>query len=118
MSMNRGEVWIVDLTPSYGNEMRDPHPAVIISDDNIRELNLRVIVPLTTWKYHFKGKSVLIKINPNQKNGLKNKSAANVLQIRSVDSRRFKKKLGKLSGIQMERIEEGICIILNLPFDL
>jgi mRNA interferase MazF len=116
--MNRGEVWIVDLTPSYGNEMRDPHPAVIINDDSIRELNLRVIVPITSWKNRFKGKSVLIKINPNPQNGLSNKSAVNVLQIRSVDAKRFKTRLGKVTDIQMERIEEGICIILKLPFGL
>ncbi len=114
--MNRGEVWCINLCSSIGNEMQDPHPAVVINNDNIRELDLRIIVPITSWKSHFEGKSILVKINANSQNGLKHGSAANVLQMRSIDTKRFLRQLGSLTVNQMERIEEAIYNVLNLPF--
>ena len=96
--------------------MRDPHPAVVINDDNIQELNLRIIIPITSWQPHFKGKSIMVKINANHRNGLKHGSAANVLQMRSVDAKRFIRPLGTLTTSQMEKIEEAIYIVLKLPF--
>lgn len=114
--MNRGEVWCIDLCRSVGNEMRDPHPAVIINDDNIRELDLRIIIPITSWQSHFQGKPILVKINANSRNGLDHGSAANVLQMRSVDTKRFLHQLGSLTDNQMDKIEEAIYIVLNLPF--
>jgi mRNA interferase MazF len=118
MAWNRGEVWCVDLCPSTGNEMRYPHPAVVVNDDNIRSLNYRIIVPITSWESHYKGLCFFIKINSNNRNGLDHGSAANVLQIRSVDAKkRFKKQLGSLTTLQMDKIEEAICIVLKLPFN-
>lgn len=118
MVWNRGEVWCVDLTPSTGNEMFDPHPAVVVNDDNIRTLDLRIIVPITTWQSYFQGKSFLVKINANNRNGLDHGSAANVLQVRSVDARkRFLDQLGELTPQQMDKIEEALCIVMKLPFN-
>ncbi len=31
----RGEVWLVDFSPAIGSEIRDPHPAVIVSVDDL-----------------------------------------------------------------------------------
>lgn len=118
MVWNRGEVWCVNLTPSIGNEMNDPHPAVIVNDDNIRSLDFRIIVPITTWKSHFRGLSFIVKINKNNANGLHHASGANVLQVRSVDAqKRFMHQMGKLTKTQMDKIEEALCIVLNLPFN-
>lgn len=118
MAWNRGEVWCVNLTPSIGNEMLDPHPAVVVNDDKFRSLDLRIIVPITTWQPHFKGISFFVKINKNPSNGLKHASAANVLQVRSVDAqKRFMHQLGRLTKNQMDKIEEALCIVMNLPFN-
>ncbi|WP_286476562.1 type II toxin-antitoxin system PemK/MazF family toxin [Methanobacterium sp. CWC-01] len=118
MTWNRGEVWCVNLTPSAGREMYDPHPAVVVSADAFNLFAYRIIVPITTWKQEFKGKSFFVKINANSRNGLDHGSAANVLQVRSVDaSERFINRLGTLTDPQMDKIEEALCIIMDLPFN-
>ncbi|MGP8189072.1 MAG: type II toxin-antitoxin system PemK/MazF family toxin [Methanobacterium sp.] len=118
MVWNRGEIWCVNLTPSIGNEMEDPHPAVIVNDDRIRSLDFRIIVPITTYQAHFKGQSFFVKINSNNTNGLDHASAANVLQVRSVDARkRFMHQIGRVTKNQMDKIEEALCIVMQLPFN-
>ena len=45
--MRRGEVWFINLDPAVGAEIRKSRPAVIVNDDAVGVLPLRVIVPLT-----------------------------------------------------------------------
>jgi mRNA-degrading endonuclease toxin of MazEF toxin-antitoxin module len=47
--MNRGEIWLVSLDPTVGAEIKKIRPAVIVNDDNIGILPLKVIVPITEW---------------------------------------------------------------------
>jgi mRNA interferase MazF len=48
--MRQGEVWQIDLDPTKGSEMRKTRPAVIVNDDTLGKLPLKVVVPLTDWK--------------------------------------------------------------------
>ena len=52
LSMKRGEIWQVNLDPTIGAEIQKSRPAVIVSDDSIGILPLKVIVPVTGWKPH------------------------------------------------------------------
>ena len=47
---SKGEVWLVNLDPLIGDEMRKTRPAVIMSADALGVLALRVVVPLTNWR--------------------------------------------------------------------
>jgi mRNA interferase MazF len=47
--MRRGEVWLINLDPTVGSEIQKTRPAVIVNDDAIGILPLRVIVPITAW---------------------------------------------------------------------
>jgi mRNA interferase MazF len=46
-SMHRGEVWLINLDPTVGAEIRKAKPAVIVNDDAVGLLPLKVIVPIT-----------------------------------------------------------------------
>jgi len=48
--MLRGEVWLVNLDPTIGAEIRKTRPAVIVNDDAVGILPLKVIVPITEWR--------------------------------------------------------------------
>src|SRR5690349_11041517 len=50
----KGEVWLVNLDPSVGDEIRKTRPAVIMSGDALGILALRAVVPLTNWQERFK----------------------------------------------------------------
>ncbi len=48
--MLRGEVWLLNLNPTIGAEIRKTRPVIIVNDDEIGVLPLKVIVPVTDWK--------------------------------------------------------------------
>lgn len=88
--MKRFEVWLVNLDPTVGSEIKKTRPAVIVSPDELNaHLRTVVVVPLTTGKvYPFR---VATKLRG--KDGV-----AAVDQIRTVDKQRLVKKVGILTG--------------------
>ena len=48
--MHRGEIWLINLDPTIGGEIEKTRPAVMASNDAVRILPLKVIVPITEWK--------------------------------------------------------------------
>lgn len=52
--MKQGEVYLINLDPTIGAEIKKTRPAIIVNDDALGKLPLRVIVPLTDWKDKYK----------------------------------------------------------------
>jgi mRNA interferase MazF len=44
--MFRGEVWRINLDPTIGAEIRKTRPVIIVNDDDIGILPLKIIVPI------------------------------------------------------------------------
>jgi len=111
--MQRGEIWLVNLDPTIGSEIRKTRPAVIISSDLVGILPVKVIVPFTEWKDRYAQAPWMVKIDPDEQNGLDNSSSADTLQIRSVSKQRLVKKLGALSAVQVASIVQAIITVLQ-----
>lgn len=112
---NRGEIWIVDLTQHPGDEIKKKRPALIVNDDEVGALNLRIIVPFTHWQTEFDSKSWLIDIIPDKSNNLHSKSAADVFQVKSLDADLIVHgPIGKLEESDMKRIEFGLLKALGI----
>ena len=97
--MKQGEIWLINLDPTIGAEIKKTRPAIIVNDDALGKLPLRIIVPVTDWKDRYEIAPWMIMINPNQTNGLTKDSAADCFQIRSVSQERFIKRIGKVSEL-------------------
>ena len=113
MTMQRGEIWLVNLDPTIGSEIRKTRPAVIISSDLVGILPVKVIVPFTEWKGRYIQAPWMVKINPDEQNGLSKSSAADALQIRSVSQQRLVKNLGVLPSIQVAKIIQAVMTVLQ-----
>ena len=111
--MRKGEIWLINLDPTIGAEIRKTRPAVIVSQDAIGVLPLRVIVPLTDWKERYAVAPWMIAISPDAQNGLAKASAADAFQIRSVSQERFVQRIGALNSDQMEQILKGVQIVIG-----
>jgi len=112
--MRKGEIWRINLDPTIGAEIKKTRPAIIVSQDAIGVLPLRVIVPLTEWKDRFSVAPWMIRINPTQENGLSKPSAADTFQIRSVSQDRLVERIGAISEAQLKQVLEGIGIVIGL----
>jgi|SRR6266404_1531652 len=114
MTMSKGEVWLVNLDPTIGDEIRKLRPAVIVSRDAIGVLALRVVVPITGWQQKFTDCDWLIRVDPDATNGLDKISVADAFQVRSLSTKRLVRRLGQLSGSDLARIVEGLKVIFEL----
>jgi mRNA interferase MazF len=113
--MSRGEVWLVNLDPTIGDEIRKMRPAVVVNRDALGNLALRVVVPITGWQDRFKECDWLIRIDPDAANNLDKPSAADTFQVRSISTRRFARHLGRLSDDDLARVLEGLDAVFELP---
>jgi mRNA interferase MazF len=112
--MLRGEVWLINLDPTIGSEIRKTRPAVIVSDDSVGALPLKVVVPVTEWKERYAIAPWLVRISPSPDNGLDKESAADAFQVRSVAQQRFVRLLGRLTGSQMAEIARALATVLAI----
>jgi len=112
--MKQGEVWLINLDPTVGSEIKKIRPAVIVNDNALGKLPLKVIVSLTDWKDHYDIAPWMVKILPDKHKNLSKPSAADCFQIRSLSELRFTKKLGKLTTGQMKEIKTGLAKVLSI----
>jgi mRNA interferase MazF len=112
--MRRGEVWLINLDPTIGAEIRKTRPAVIVNDDAIGILPLRVIVPITDWKERYAVAPWMVKLEATAERGLAKDSAADAFQVRSVSQMRFVRRLGQLADVEMQQITGALAIVLKI----
>ena len=110
---SRGDVWLVDFDPTIGSEINKKRPAVVVNSDALGILPVVVVVPLTDWKERYTKNLWHIKIINDNVNGLDKVSAVDVLQIRSVSTKRLAKKLGRTSSTIMEEIVAAIAAVIE-----
>ena len=111
--MRKGEIWLINLDPTIGAEIKKSRPAVIVNEDSIGVLPLRIIVPLTDWKERFAIAPWMVRIDPDSHNGLSKASAADAFQIRSVAQERLVRHLGKISLSQLAEILKAIQVVIG-----
>lgn len=112
--MRRGEVWLINLDPTVGAEIKKTRSAVIVSDDAIGVLPLRVIVPITDWKDRYEIAPWMVRLEPSAGNGLEKTSAADAFQVRSVSQERFVRRLGQLADTAMREIAQALAVVLRI----
>ena len=91
---SRGEVFLVELDPTRGSEIRKTRPCVVVSPDELNHhLRTSIVAPMTTG-----GRPYPFRI-PCRFAG---KSGHVVLdQLRTVDRERFRKRLGVVAPATM-----------------
>lgn len=112
--MKQGEIWLINLDPSIGAEIKKTRPAIVVSDDALGKLPLKIIVPLTDWKDKYKIAPWMVKIEPSLKNRLTKDSSADCFQVRSISEERFVKRLDEVSGSIMDEVKIGLSKVLSI----
>ncbi|MEZ4899544.1 MAG: type II toxin-antitoxin system PemK/MazF family toxin [Saprospiraceae bacterium] len=101
MGIGQYEVVLVNLDPTIGSEIRKTRPCVVISPDELnRNLNTVVILPMTT---NLKNYPTRVKVNFDGKEG-----RIAVDQIRTIDSKRVVKIIGKINTNEVDNLKEII----------
>ena len=95
--MKRGEIWLVNLDPTIGSEIKKTRPCVIVSPQELNQhLRTVMMAPMTS-----KGFAAPFRV-PVAHAGTKGLIVLD--QMRAVDKQRLVKKLGQVSAKTMERV--------------
>lgn len=86
-----------------------------MSSTKLKKLPLCIIVPITDWKAKYEIAPWMVKLIPNQQNGLSKNSTADCFQVRSVSQQRFIKKIGRLTSNSMDEIMKSLSLVLEIP---
>ncbi|NJM67229.1 MAG: type II toxin-antitoxin system PemK/MazF family toxin [Acaryochloris sp. RU_4_1] len=112
--MRRGQIWLYSANSTVGDEISKTRPAVIVSNDEIGILRLKIIVPITGWNDAFTGVTWMVRLEASVENGLSKLSAADAFQVRSVSQQRLIRQLGTLSDTSMQAITRALAVVLNI----
>lgn len=112
--MKQGEIWLVSLDPTIGSELQKTRPAIIVNDNTLGKLPLKIIVPLTDWKDRYEIAPWMAKVEPDRTNKLTKTSAADCFQVRSISEQRCIRKIGEVNIITMTSIRKALATVLNI----
>jgi mRNA interferase MazF len=109
--MKQCEIWYANLNPGKGSEQLGFRPVVIVSGNLLNQyLQVVICCPLTTKIKNYKGNIIL---DPNEKNGLTEKSEIMIFHIHSLSKDRLVKKIGNITESQLNELKLGLDDILR-----
>lgn len=111
--IKRGEIWLVNLDPAIGHEIKKSRPALIIQNDIGNKYSpITIIAPLTSQNIeNVYPVEVFISKNISK---LDKDSTILLNQIRTIDKSRIIKRISKLDYETMKKVDLAIKISLNL----
>ena len=101
MAVARGDVYLVRLDPTLGTEIRKTRPCVVVSPDELNDhLRTVIVAPMTTggraypWRprCRFQNRAGFVALD----------------QLRTVDTERLLKPLGRLSSATVDAVLERL----------
>jgi len=101
MVIKQYDVFLINLDPTIGSEIKESRPCVVISPDEMNKyINTVIIAPLTSTQ---KSYPTRLAINFLNKNGF-----IVLDQIRTIDKMRISKHLGKLNNKEIKELKRLI----------
>lgn len=112
MTIKRGELYYADLSPVVGSEQGGVRPVLVVQNDVGNKYSPTVIAAAVTSKINKAKLPTHIEL-PSHSYGLAKNSVILLEQIRTLDKRRLKERIGELNEITMTQVDKAILISLG-----
>ncbi len=113
MIVKRGEIYYADLSPVVGSEQGGVRPVLIVQNNIGNKYSPTVIAAAITSQINKTKMPTHIEIDA-QKYGLAKDSVILLEQIRTLDKRRLKEKIGIADKEVMHKVNEALVISFGL----
>ncbi|MDD6278428.1 MAG: type II toxin-antitoxin system PemK/MazF family toxin [Oscillospiraceae bacterium] len=113
MSVKRGEIYYADLSPVVGSEQGGIRPVLIVQNDVGNQHSPTVIAAAITSQRDKTNLPTHIKVRAD-KCGLAKDSIVLLEQIRTIDKKRLKDKMGELDLNSMTKVDTALSISFGL----
>lgn len=111
-TVKRGDLYYADLSPVIGSEQGGVRPVLIVQNNVGNKFSPTIIAAAITSQLDKAKLPTHIAI-PANSFGLSKDSVVLLEQIRTLDKRRLKEKIGELPTNMMARINEALLISLG-----
>ena len=112
MTIKRGELYYADLSPVVGSEQGGVRPVLVVQNDVGNKYSPTVIAAAVTSKINKAKLPTHIEL-PSSSYGPQRDSVILLEQIRTLDKRRLKERIGELNEITMNQVDKAILISLG-----
>ena len=112
-SVKRGDIFYADLSPVVGSEQGGVRPVLIVQNDTGNKHSPTVIAAAITSRTTKARLPTHIEVIA-ENNGLAKNSVILLEQIRTIDKKRLKEKMGHLEEDTMRKVNEAINISFGL----
>lgn len=113
MTVHRGDIYYADLSPVVGSEQGGVRPVLIVQNDVGNKYSPTVIAAAITSQTAKTKLPTHINITAD-KCGLAKDSVVLLEQIRTLDKRRLKERMGALDNSSMHKVDAALSISFGL----
>ncbi|MEE0839831.1 MAG: type II toxin-antitoxin system PemK/MazF family toxin [Acutalibacteraceae bacterium] len=113
MSIKRGDIYYADLSPVVGSEQGGIRPVLIVQNDVGNRYSPTVIAAAITSQHDKASLPTHIKVNAVS-SGLAKDSIVLLEQVRTIDKKRLKEKMGTLDNRSMGEIDMALSVSFGL----
>ena len=114
MMIKRGDIYYADLRPVVGSEQGGVRPVLIIQNDAGNRHSPTVICAAITSRMNKAKLPTHVELSAAECDISKD-SVILLEQIRTIDKRRLKEYVCHIDPAMMRKVDEAICISLELP---
>lgn len=111
--IKRGDVYYADLSPVIGSEQGGVRPVLVVQNNIGNKYSPTVIVSAITSQINKAKLPTHIEISAKDF-GLPRDSVVLLEQIRTIDKKRLKEKIGRFNNTLMSEVDECLKISLGL----
>jgi mRNA interferase MazF len=111
--IKRGDIFYADLSPVVGSEQGGVRPVLIVQNDIGNKYSPTVIAAAITSQINKAKLPTHIEISAREY-GLAKDSVILLEQIRTIDKKRLREKIGRLDDELMEKVNEALGISFGL----
>ena len=113
MNVRRGDVFYADLSPVVGSEQGGIRPVLVIQNDIGNKYSPTVIIAAITSQINKAKLPTHVEIKASEY-GLSKDSVVLLEQIRTIDKKRLREKVGRFNDEMMNKVDECLKISLGL----
>ena len=113
MTVKRGDIFYADLSPVVGSEQGGIRPVLIVQNDVGNKFSPTVIAAAITSQKYKTDLPTHIKVNADG-SGLARDSIVLLEQVRTLDKRRLKERMGNLESWDMQRVDRALSVSLGI----
>ncbi len=111
--VKKGEIYFADLSPVIGSEQGGVRPVLIVQNDVGNKYSPTVIVAAVTSQINKAKLPTHVEI-PAEGNGLAKDSVILLEQLRTIDKKRLREKIGRIDDKCLQKTNEALTISLGI----